>query len=173
MTALWDVYESPFGPLTLTASERGLTGLSFPGRAAPQDERDRRPDALAPAVEQLEQYFAGDRRSFDFALDPAGSVFQHRIWQRLLEIPYGATITYGELADAVGRPDILRGVAAAVGRTPIPIVIPCHRVLASNGALTGYLGGVHRKDALLQFERRGAGGLGPVVEWQTRQLTLL
>jgi methylated-DNA-[protein]-cysteine S-methyltransferase len=171
MTTAWDIYESPFGPLTLTASERGLTGLAFPVRAPTLDERDRRPDALAPAVEQLEQYFAGERRSFDLALDPAGSVFKQRIWQRLREIPYGATITYSELADAVGRPDILRGVAAAVGRTPVPIVIPCHRVLASNGALTGYLGGIHRKAALLQLERGGA--LGPVVEWETRQLTLL
>jgi methylated-DNA-[protein]-cysteine S-methyltransferase len=155
MSSFWDIYESPLGPLTITASERGLTGLSFPGRASTLAEGERCPHALSPAREQLDQYFAGERRDFELDLDFAGTPFQQRIWQRLLEIPYGSTLSYSQLADAVGRPDILRGVAATVGRTPIPIVIPCHRVVGANGALTGYGGGLDRKRALLDLERSG------------------
>jgi methylated-DNA-[protein]-cysteine S-methyltransferase len=162
VSAFWDVYESPLGPLTLSASERGLTGLSFSAEAGDLAARERSPEVLAPALEQLERYFAGDRRAFELELDLAGSAFQQRVWQRLLEIPYGQTLSYTELAHAVGRADILRGVAAAVGRTPVPIVIPCHRVVAAGGALTGYRGGLERKRALLQLESCGA-----------RQLSLL
>jgi methylated-DNA-[protein]-cysteine S-methyltransferase len=155
MSSFWDVYESPLGPLTITASERGLTELRFPGRASILAEDDRCPEALSPTREQLDQYFAGERRDFELALDFAGTPFQQRVWQRLLEIPYGSTLSYSQLAEAVGRPDILRGVAATVGRTPIPIVIPCHRVVGANGALTGYGGGLDRKRALLDLERSG------------------
>jgi methylated-DNA-[protein]-cysteine S-methyltransferase len=173
MSAFWDVCESPLGTLTLTAGPRGLTDLSFPVSTGPLDERDRRPEALAPAVEQLEQYFAGARRGFELELDLAGSGFQQRIWERLLEIPYGETLSYMELAEAVGRPDIVRGVAWAVGRTPIPVIIPCHRVIGSDGSLTGYGGGLHRKRALLALERGIPLGPVQVIEWDTRQLTLL
>ncbi len=173
MSDVWDVYESPLGDLTLTMGEGGLTGLAFPADAPALAARDRDPEALAGVVEQLDQYFAGERRSFELALDFAGSAFQERVWGQLLEIPYGTTVTYGELARAVGRPDIVRGVAAAVGRTPIPIVIPCHRVLGAGGALTGYGGGLHRKRALLGLERRGPAALGVMAECGDRQLTLL
>jgi methylated-DNA-[protein]-cysteine S-methyltransferase len=173
MSDRWDIYDSPLGSLTLTAGARGLRGIAFPGAACPPDEGARDPAALAPVAEQLDQYFAGERRSFDLTLALTGSEFQTRVWERLLEIPYGTTVTYGELALAVGRPDIVRGVAAAVGRTPIPIVIPCHRVLGAGGALTGYGGGLHRKRALLGLERRGPAALGVMAECGHRQLTLL
>src|SRR5690242_4084973 len=134
MTIAWDVYESPLGPLTMTAGPRGLTALSFPGaRAAPHDERDRDPEALAEAVAQLDAYFAGDRRDFELALDLRGTPFQQRVWSELRRLPYGTTVTYTELAVAVGRPDVVRGVAAAVGHTPVPIVVPCHRVVGAGG----------------------------------------
>ena len=166
MSGFWDVYESPLGPLTLRWGEHGLAGLTFPGRARDLAEQDRRPELLAPVSEQLEQYFAGERHSFQLELELVGSAFEHRIWERLREIPYGATLGYGELARAVGRPDIVRGVAAAVGRTPVPIIIPCHRVVSARGALTGYGGGLWRKRALLELE-------GAAIEWDARQLTLI
>jgi O-6-methylguanine DNA methyltransferase len=162
MTHFWDIYESPLGPLTLISSDCGLTGISFPGRELHLRAQDREPALLLPAVEQLEQYFAGQRQSFELELDFTGSVFELPIWQRLLEIPYGATLSYSQLAEAVGRLDIVRAVAAAVGRTPIPIVIPCHRVVGADGSLTGYGGGLDRKRDLLQLESSGA-----------RQLSLL
>ena len=162
MTRFWDTYESPLGPLTLTSSDCGLTGIAFPGRDLQLRAEDREPALLQPAVEQLEQYFAGERRSFELELDFTGSTFQVSVWQRLLEIPYGATMSYSQLAQAVGRLDRLRAVAAVVGRTPIPIVIPCHRVLGADGSLTGYGGGLDRKRDLLQLESSGA-----------RQLSLL
>jgi O-6-methylguanine DNA methyltransferase len=162
MTAFWDIYESPLGALTLTSSDCGLTGISFPGREPRLRAQDREPALLLPAVEQLEQYFEGERQSFELEFDLTGSAFQMSIWQRLLEIPYGATLSYSQLAEAVGRLDVLRAVAAVVGRTPIPIVIPCHRVLGADGSLTGYGGGLDRKRILLQLESSGA-----------RQLSLL
>jgi methylated-DNA-[protein]-cysteine S-methyltransferase len=169
----WDVYESPFGPLTLHAGPRGLSGLSFPGRATGLDERDRDPDAVAGAAAQLEDYFAGERRGFDIALDLAGTPFQRRVWAELRRIPYGATASYTELADRVGRPDIVRAVAATVGRTPVPIVVPCHRVLGADGSLTGYGGGLQRKRALLDLERRVADGDPAPPGAGFRQLALL
>jgi methylated-DNA-[protein]-cysteine S-methyltransferase len=171
-TAAWDVYESPLGPLTLLAGEAGLTGLSFPGRATGLDERDRDPAALAGVVAQLEAYFSGERRAFELPLALAGTPFQRRVWAELRRIPYGATVSYMELAERVGRPDIVRGVAAAVGRTPVPIVVPCHRVVGADGSLTGYGGGLQRKRALLDLEARVAGG-DPPPPGAFRQLALL
>jgi methylated-DNA-[protein]-cysteine S-methyltransferase len=153
----WTIYESPLGPLTLRAGAHGLTGLHYPGRGPIRDEHERDPRPFADVVAQLEEYFAGERRTFDLALDAGGTAFQRAVWQRLLEIPYGTTITYTQLAHAIGRPDRLRAAASAVGRTPMPIVIPCHRVVAADGGLTAYGGGLQRKRALLDLERRGAG----------------
>jgi methylated-DNA-[protein]-cysteine S-methyltransferase len=169
----WAVHETPLGPLTLHAGPRGLTALTFPGRGVPLGEARRDPGALATAAGQLDEYFAGERRAFDLALDMGGTPFQRRVWAAVLEIPYGTTVTYTELGEAVGRPDIVRAVAGAVGRTPVPIVIPCHRVLGANGALTGYGGGLHRKQALLDLERRGACGLPPEPAWAFRQLSFV
>src|SRR4051794_41346952 len=142
-----DVHETPLGPLTLHAGPRGLIGLSFPGRGPRLDDAGRDPEALAPVVAQLDEYFAGTRTEFDVPLDLRGTPFQQRVWAALGEIPYGTTVTYTQLAEAVGRPDVVRAVAAAVGRTPVPIVVPCHRVVGAGGALTGYGGGPPRKGA--------------------------
>lgn len=151
MTA-WDIYESPLGPLTLTGGPRGLSGLSFPEWEQERDERARDPRVLAPVAAQLDEYFAGERRVFGLSLDLGGTPFQRRVWEALREIPYGSTIAYGELARCVERPDSVRAVAAAVGRTPVPIIVPCHRVVGADGSLTGYGGGLPRKRALLELE---------------------
>jgi methylated-DNA-[protein]-cysteine S-methyltransferase len=172
-TTVWDIHETPIGPLTLHAGPRGLSGLSFPGRCGPLDEADHDPPALAAAARQLDEYFAARRTAFELPLDLTGTPFQQRVWAALREIPHGRTVTYTELARAVGRPDVVRAVAAAVGRTPVPIVVPCHRVLGAGGALTGYGGGLARKQALLDLERRGAAGLEPEPAWAFRQLALV
>lgn len=154
----WDVYQSPLGPLTIEGGPGGLRRLSFAGGAETLDERARDAATLAPVAAQLEEYFAGERRAFDLRLDLAGTPFQQQVWEHLRQIPYGTTVTYTELAQRVGRADTVRAVGAAVGRTPVPIVVPCHRVLAADGALTGYRGGLHRKQALLDLERERVTG---------------
>jgi methylated-DNA-[protein]-cysteine S-methyltransferase len=174
MTHSWTIYESPLGPLTLRRGPQGLAALTFPGRGGALDETARDPAALADAAGQLEEYFAGRRHAFDLGLDLAGTEFQRRIWQRLLGIPYGTTVTYLDIARSLGRPDRARAVGAAVGRTPVPIIVPCHRVVGSDGALTGYGGGLQRKEALLELERRGATGAEPPPAWAaSRQLAML
>jgi methylated-DNA-[protein]-cysteine S-methyltransferase len=172
-TTAWDVYDSPLGPLTLGASPQGLTGLAFPGRAAGLDEREREQAALAGAAAELAAYFGGERRAFDLPLDLRGTPFQRRVWAELRRIPCGATVSYSELAERVGRPDVVRAVAAAVGRTPVPIVVPCHRVLGADGSLTGYGGGLQRKRALLDLERRVSDGDSLRPGAAARQLVLL
>jgi methylated-DNA-[protein]-cysteine S-methyltransferase len=172
-TTTWDVYESPLGPVTLRTRPGGLFGVSFPGRHGVPAGSTRDPVALAPVAAQLEEYFGGERRAFDLPLDLTGSAFQQRVWRQLQEIPYGSTMTYTQLAESVGRPDIVRGVAAVVGQTPAPIVVPCHRVVAADGSLTGYRGGLERKAALLDLERRAAAGEPPQPAWAFRQLAML
>lgn len=147
---MWSVFDSPLGPLTLVGDTDALTGLRFPGGTAiPGDRRD---SAFPLATRQLAEYFAGTRTTFDLALELRGSERERRVWRELQTIPHGETVSYGELARRVGRADEVREVAAAVGRTPVPIVIPCHRVVAADGALTGYGGGLERKRALLDLE---------------------
>ena len=169
----WTVFESPLGPLTLTAGERGLSSLRFPGRGGALAEQDRDPAPFADAAEQLEEYFAGRRQRFELPLDAGGTSFQRRVWNELRTIPYGTTLTYTQLARLLGGPDLVRAVAGGVARTPIPIIVPCHRVLAEDGGLTGYLGGLHRKQALLDLERDTAAGRPPRPAWAFRQLGLL
>lgn len=144
-------FDSPFGELTLVAGPRGaLRRLYFPGTAPPFESADHDPEALAAATEQLEQYFTGERTTFELELEIAGTTFQQRVWDALRTIGYGTTTTYGALArELQAQP---RAVGAAVGATPIPIVIPCHRVIGSDGSLTGYGGGLPRKRALLDLE---------------------
>ena len=146
-----DVVDTPIGPLTLEASDHGLQAIRFPGAQA---TCDRDPEALEAAAAQLREYFAGERTAFDLDLDLAGTPLQRAVWERLQAIPYGETVTYTELAHAVGRPNAVRAVAAAVGRTPVPVVVPCHRVVGADGSLTGYAGGLERKRALLDLESR-------------------
>jgi methylated-DNA-[protein]-cysteine S-methyltransferase len=150
----WAVYESPLGRLTLTASARGLSALCFPGGVGARDDDDFEPDALAGSMSQLDDYFAGKRERFELELDLRGTAFQERVWQELLLVPYGTTVSYSEIARRIGRPDGGRAVGAAVGRTPVPIIVPCHRAVAAGGSLTGYRGGLERKQALLDLERR-------------------
>ena len=172
MTA-WTVYESPLGPLTLTGGPGGLTGLWFPGRSGPLDEAAHDEAPFAEAIAQLEAYFGGTATSFDLALDLRGTSFQQQVWELLRGIPHGATRTYGSLALALGRGDRVRAVGAAVGRTPVPIIVPCHRVIGANGDLTGYGGGLHRKRALLDLEAAVAGGEPLPEVWRGRQMSLL
>ncbi|MEA2168400.1 MAG: methylated-DNA-[protein]-cysteine S-methyltransferase [Solirubrobacteraceae bacterium] len=149
---MWTIYDSPVGPLTLFAGEHGLRSLWFPGGEPPTGTPD--PAALAPVTTQLDEYFAGERRTFDLELDLRGSEFQLEVWTALREIPFGETIAYGELAARVGRAghEHVRAVAGCVGRTPVPIIVPCHRVIGADGSLTGYGGGLDRKRALLDHE---------------------
>jgi methylated-DNA-[protein]-cysteine S-methyltransferase len=152
----WTTYESPLGPLTLRGGASGLTALHFPGDGGPLAEDDRAPGLFADAMRQLDEYFAGDRRQFELELDLGGTPSQRSVWRALMAIPHGTTISYSALARALGRPAGVRAVAAAVGRTPVPIIVPCHRVVAVDGALTGYRGGLARKRALLDLERHAA-----------------
>jgi methylated-DNA-[protein]-cysteine S-methyltransferase len=171
----WTVLESPVGPLTLVGDDHGLHALYFPGRSGPLDEAARDAVPFARAVSQLEEYFAGEREAFDLPLVLEGTSFQRRVWDALRTIQYGATRSYGELAAEVGRLDRVRAVGAAVGRTPVPIVVPCHRVIGVDGSLTGYGGGLQRKRALLDLESRVHGGAAPAggANWAGRQLSLL
>jgi methylated-DNA-[protein]-cysteine S-methyltransferase len=148
----WSAYESPIGPLTVVARGERLQSLLFPGAAERLPEESRCREALAGTHVQLDEYFAGERRQFELPLEPIGPPSLRRVWRQLLAIPYGETISYKELAEQVGRPGEFREIGAAVGRTPLPILIPCHRVIASNGDLTGYGGGLRRKQALLDLE---------------------
>ena len=149
--------ESPVGPLLLAADDGGLRRIEFvngrnPVQAHPQWRDDAEP--LRETIRQLRAYFAGELEAFDLPLAPEGTPFQLGVWNRLGEIPYGETISYGELARRIGNPNASRAVGLANGSNPIPIVIPCHRVIGSNGKLTGYGGGLPIKEKLLALERR-------------------
>ena len=150
-------YESPMGTMLLAASERGLAGVWFAGQRHGPDTRGwyEDPDhpVLRQAVAQLVEYFAGQRTAFDLPLDlQGGTPFQQSVWDALLRIPRGGTTSYAELARRLGKTQAARAIGAAVGRNPVSIVVPCHRVLGTDGTLTGYAGGLERKTALLQLE---------------------
>jgi methylated-DNA-[protein]-cysteine S-methyltransferase len=150
------VMDSPVGPLTLVATDGALTGTYMDQqlyRPAAETFGDRDPEPFAEPIEQLSDYFAGRRTEFDLRLTLAGTPFQRRVWEALLRIPFGETVTYGRLADRIGRPTAARAVGLANGHNPICIIVPCHRVVGSTGSLTGYGGGLHRKRRLLAFER--------------------
>ena len=152
--------ESPVGRLLLAGDETGLQRVAFAeGGKALQPESDWREDArpLRQAVAQLNAYFAGDLRTFDLPLRKEGTPFQLAVWRALRDIPYGETASYGEIARRVGTPQGSRAVGLANGSNPIAIVVPCHRVIGSNGKLTGYGGGLNNKETLLALERKHAG----------------
>lgn len=149
--------ESPVGKLLLAEDESGLRKLMFAeGRTTVQPDAAWREDParLSRARRQLARYFAGELHEFDLPLAPQGTPFQQRVWSELLKIPYGETISYGELARRIGTPNGSRAVGLANGSNPIAIVIPCHRVIGSNGKLTGYGGGLEKKEWFLALERR-------------------
>src|SRR6201995_1026077 len=167
-------FQSPFGQLTLVAGDAGLRHLYFPRRAPALEETDHDPARLSAATEQLGEYFSGGRTTFELPLECHGTPFQRSVWRALQEIPYGTTTTYGALARrlrsgaSAGAHDA-RAAGAAVGATPIPIVIPCHRVIGADGSLTGYGGGLDRKRALLAFEATGGDPAAFEDAWRQRQ----
>ena len=157
MATCYQWMESPTGRLLLVADEAGLRQVSFahgrtPARVAPAWEADDR--HLREPMRQLRAFFAGELERFDLPLRPEGTAFQQRVWAALQKIPYGTTISYGELARRLGNPAASRAVGLANGSNPIAIIIPCHRVIGSSGKLTGYGGGLENKQWLLDFERR-------------------
>ena len=150
--------ESPLGPLLLTSDGQSLIGLHLQGQKyLPQPTQDWcETDQIAPFTEtqqQLADYFTHQRQAFDLPIDPPGTEFQQRVWQLLRQIPFGETLSYGALAQKLGKPTASRAVGAANGRNPIAIIVPCHRIIASNGKLTGYAGGLDRKRWLLEHEK--------------------
>ena len=155
--------DSPIGPVWVATAERGICAVGL-GERQPErffawltrhmgpEPRREDPAALAQALTQLGEYFAGTRLAFDLELDARGTPFQEAVWGEIARIPYGTTITYGEIAQRIGRPRAPRAVGAAVGANPLSILIPCHRVIGSGGTLTGYGGGLDAKAALLKLE---------------------
>ena len=149
--------DSPLGGITLAATDQGLAGAWFDHQRHGPDTRGWQTDDAHPlllqAAAQLGDYFAGQRDGFDLPLDLShGTAFQQSVWQALLAIPAGQTTSYGALSAGVGKPAAVRAVGAAVGRNPISVIVPCHRVLGADGSLTGYAGGLERKTALLELE---------------------
>jgi len=176
----WTIYESPLGPLKVVAGPAGIRNVYFPGRSPRLHESTRRP--MQEVVDQLDAYFGGERQSFDLDLDLRGAALQMAVWAQLREISYGATTTYGELAgridDSLYPRDLepykrVRLAAAEIGRTPTPILVPCHRVIGADGSLTGYGGGLQRKQALLDLESGAAEGQSPEPSWADQQLPML
>ena len=146
--------ETPVGPLTLVAGDAGLRAILWPRESPPPYADAGSHPVLADAEQQLHEYFAGTRRSFDLPLDLVGTPFQRRAWLALATIPFATTVSYGEQARRLGVPRATRAVGAANGRNPISIVLPCHRVVGASGALTGYGGGLDVKQRLLEHERQ-------------------
>ena len=156
--------DTPLGPLLLARTPSGLAGAWFEGQRHHPPQFDAPHVAGDPLLErvadQLERYFAGSLQAFDIPFDLQGTAFQRAVWRALLEIGAGTTKTYGDIAREIGQPVAVRAVGAAVGRNPVSILVPCHRVIGSNGSLTGYAGGIDRKVALLRLE---SVRLGPSV----------
>ncbi|MCP4750047.1 MAG: methylated-DNA--[protein]-cysteine S-methyltransferase [Proteobacteria bacterium] len=148
-------YPAPFGDLMLVGENGKIEQVNFPNRhrnASPPQDWLLDQDEFTDAVQQFKEYFSGRRRTFSLELNPVGTDFQKTVWRELEKIPYGATIHYGELADRIGNPKASRAVGAANGRNPIPVVIPCHRVIGKDGSLTGFGGGLEVKKFLLHLE---------------------
>jgi methylated-DNA-[protein]-cysteine S-methyltransferase len=160
-TTWYDYLDTPIGKLLLAADAKGLQQVWFETgkhRQEPDPAWQRDTAKVAFARKQLEQYFAGERQNFDLPLHPVGTEFQVNVWLTLADIPYGTTISYAELARRIGQPLAVRAVGAANGRNPLPIVLPCHRVIGSDGSLTGFGGGLPTKRFLLGMEDRVAHG---------------
>jgi methylated-DNA-[protein]-cysteine S-methyltransferase len=158
---------TPIGPLGLVASASGLRAVIFeseargPRRFAAELVEAPTQPVLAAAVEQLEAYFAGERQEFDLPLELVGTEFQLLAWRALATVPYGETVSYAEQARRIGRPTAVRAIGAANGRNPVPVVLPCHRVVGADGSLTGFGGGLGTKAALLDLERARVGSVRP------------
>lgn len=158
----YDCMESPLGTLVLATDGEALTGAWFDGQRhqppiGPQWRRRHDVPILRQAAGELREYFAGERAQFDLPRAPTGTPFQRAVWDAIATVPFGATIAYRELAARAGRPECIRAAGAATGRNPLSIVVPCHRIVGADGALTGYAGGLARKRWLLARERAGDG----------------
>lgn len=153
MEKIFTVWPSPVGPLTLAGQDGALTHLLF-GRVELDGYTEGETELLRRAVRELEEYFAGSRREFGLPLKPMGTEFQLRVWAALRDIPYGETRTYKDIAQAAGCPKGYRAVGMANHHNPISIIVPCHRVVGSNGKLTGYGGGLGTKEYLLELEKK-------------------
>lgn len=148
---------SPVGTLKIVANDKSLVAILWdkekPNRVKLETMEEDENDLLLKKIErQLQEYFSKKRSTFDVALEAYGTQFQKNVWAALNEIPYGKTFTYKQIAEKIGKPDAVRAVGAAIGRNPISIIIPCHRVIATNGSLTGFAGGLSRKQTLLTLE---------------------
>jgi methylated-DNA-[protein]-cysteine S-methyltransferase len=164
MTSTHTIIDSPLGPLTLTARGGTLSGLYFPGHWYPpgRDQLGVRSErGFERAEGELGEYFAGGRTEFELSTAAAGDEFQRRVWTLIERIPYGETTTYGEMAAALGDPTLARRVGGAVGRNPLSVIVPCHRVVGKDGKLTGYAGGLERKRFLLELEAPAAVAAEP------------
>jgi methylated-DNA-[protein]-cysteine S-methyltransferase len=151
----WHRVDSPLGELQLVGDGRSLARLEMSPRGVPADARHD-PEAFGDVEAQLYAYFAGELTEFEVPLAPAGSRFQLAVWDALTRIPYGETVSYGEIAAELGRPDAVRAVGSTNGRNPIAVIIPCHRVIGADGTLVGYGGGLPRKRLLLELEAEHA-----------------
>lgn len=164
MTTYYTVWASSLQPVVLTSDGESLTGLYLSERAQAEIAQkaaasadwiqDDKAAPFAEAKQQLEAYFAGRQTTFDLPLKLEGTPFQRQVWDELRKLPYGVTVSYGELARRIGNPKACRAVGLANGQNPVSIVVPCHRVIGANGKLTGYSGGLSRKETLLAFERK-------------------
>lgn len=153
---MWTTCSSPLGEVLVEAQDGALTTVHFAPFTTPPGEPSPDEPLLQQAVRELGEYFAGERTSFDVPVGPLGTPFQQAVWAELQRIPYGETATYGELARRMGAPGAVRAVGSANGRNPVAVLVPCHRVIGSDGNLRGYAGGVERKRALLAIERSPA-----------------
>ncbi|MEQ9463111.1 MAG: methylated-DNA--[protein]-cysteine S-methyltransferase [Haliea sp.] len=144
--------DSPLGPLQLLSEENHLTAINFPGQHSGTADSANPDSVLGAARRQLEEYFAGHRKRFDLPLAAGGTPFQQSVWQALAAIPWGEVRSYRDIALTIGKPRAVRAVGAANGRNPLPIVVPCHRVIGADGSLTGFAGGLPRKVQLLTLE---------------------
>jgi methylated-DNA-[protein]-cysteine S-methyltransferase len=149
MELFFDTIESPLGLIEVTADAAAVTAVRF---VAQESKPSRSNPMVAGACRQLKEYFADGRRDFQLPLAPGGTEFQKAVWAELLAVPFGATASYRDIAAAIGKPAATRAVGAANGRNPIPIIVPCHRIIGSNGHLTGYGSGLWRKEWLLRHE---------------------
>ena len=159
MSTTHTVIGSPLGDLTLVATDGSLTGLYFRHhwyRPDPASFGAREDTGFGDVTQQLGEYFASQREDFDLPIDPRGDEFQHRVWTLISRIPYGQTSTYGELAREIGNGVLAKDVGQAVGRNPLSVIVPCHRVVGKDGRLTGYAGGLARKRFLLDLEQQTA-----------------
>lgn len=145
-------YETMIGKLTITECDLQITSIDF-GESDAKQSNMKETALIKEARKELEEYFQGNRKTFDLPLSLKGTPFQKKVWQVLMTIPYGKTMTYKQVAEAIGNPKACRAVGMANNKNPIPIVVPCHRVIGSNGKLVGYAGGLHMKEKLLEMEQ--------------------